>query len=172
MAENHPAYLKWSVPEYRPPQRGRSWYLAAGAFVLVCLFFSFFAFEGWRPVFLGLRSNFLFALIIIIASAVTLIHENQEPLMVKVELGPEGIQVGETFYDYDIIKHFAVIYKPKQSIKNLYLEFKNSFRPRLSLPLRSLDALAVRNFLAQYLDEDLDRTDPPLSEQLTKVLKL
>jgi len=44
--------------------------------------------------------------------------------------------------------------------------------PRLSVPLRRMDALTVRNFLVRYLDEDLTRTVPPLSEQLTKLLKL
>ena len=56
--------------------------------------------------------------------------------------------------------------------KQLYFEYKSGLKPRLSIPLRRMDVLVVRNFLIKYLDEDLDRTDPPLSEQLTKVMKL
>jgi len=52
------------------------------------------------------------------------------------------------------------------------MEFKNPIKPRLSIPLRSLDPLTIRNYLVKYLDEDLERTEPPLSEQLTKRLKL
>ena len=172
MPQNTPKYIKWSVPEYRAPQRGRGWYWLAGVFIVLCLFFSFFTISSWKLVFLGSAANFLFALIIVVAAIIMIINESQPPLMVKVELGPEGVKVGNRFYDYDDFKHFAVLYKPKQSIKNLYLEFKNSLRPRLSIPLRSQDALEARNFLVRFLDEDLERTEAPLSEQLTKVLKL
>ena len=99
-------------------------------------------------------------------------YEKRPPEMINFELGPEGIKIGGKFYDYDDIKNFCVLYKPKQSIKQLYFEFKSSARQRLSIPLRRMDALTVRNFLVRYLDEDLERTNKPLSEQLTKLLKL
>jgi hypothetical protein len=92
--------------------------------------------------------------------------------MINVEFGPEGLKIGSRFYDYSKLKHFIVLYKPKQSLKQLYIEFKNPLQPRLSIPLRHKDALTVRNFLIKYLDEDLERTEPPVSEQLTKMLKL
>lgn len=172
MAENKTKYLKWQVPEYRVPERNKNWYYLASLFLLIALFFCFFTIRSWRIVFLGYESNFLFAVILILASIITLINESRPPLIIDIELGPEGIRVGSRFYDYDEIKNFSVIYKPKQSVKNLYLEFKNSIRPRLSIPLRRMDALTVRNFLYRFLDEDLERTNPPLSEQLTKILKL
>jgi len=165
-------YLRWQVPEYRKPVRGRGWYIAAIIVAFICLFFSFFALRAWHLVFLGAGSNFLFALIIIIAAIVLIIAESQPPIMVDIELGPEGIKIGKRFYEYDRFKNFCVLYKPKRSIKNLYLEFKNSVRPRVSIPLRRLDALTVRNFLVQYLEENLERVEPPVSEQLTKLLKL
>lgn len=172
MPDKLPTYLKWEIPEYRRPNRGRHWYTGAGIFIFICLFFSFFAFQGWKPVFLGAGSNFLFALIIVIAAIIMIVKENQEPIMIDFELGPEGVTLSGRFHDYDEFKNFSVLYKPKQSLKNLYLEYKNSLKPRLSIPLRRMDALTVRNFLVRYLDEDLDRLHPPLSEQLTKMLKL
>ena len=172
MPENNVKYLRWQVPEYHKPERGRRWYLAAIIFAFVCLFFCFFTLSSWKLVFLGMSANFLFALIILTAIIIMIINESRPPLMVDFELGPEGVKIGRRFYDYDDIKNFSVLYKPKDSLKNLYIEFKGSFQPRLSVPLRRQDALTVRNFLIRYLDEDLERTDPPLSEQLTKLLKL
>ena len=172
MTEKNPQYIKWQIPEYRIPDRSKTWYTAALILVVALLFSCFFTIENWLPVFLGYESNFLFALIIILATAITIANENKPPRIIAIELDTDGIQVGAKFYDYDEFKHFSVIYKPKQSIKNLYLEFKNVITPRLSIPLRSLDALTVRNYLAKYLDEDLERTEPPLSEQLTSRLKL
>jgi hypothetical protein len=172
MPENKTKYIRWQVPEYHRPERQRSWYILAIIFFTICLFFSFFAIRAWHLIFLGMSSNFLFALIIIIATVIMIINENQAPLMVDFELGPEGIKIGHHFYDYDELKNFAVLYKPKDSLKNLYFEFKATFRPRLSIPLRRQDALTVRNFLIRYLNEDLERVDAPVSEQLTKLLKL
>ncbi len=164
--------LSWEVPEYKKPERGRNWYLFAGLFIFIVLFFSFFTISNWRLVFLGANSNFLFALIIIMAAAIMIFNETQEPLILQFTLTPEGVIIGERFYDYNQFRHFSVIYKPRQSVKQLYLEFKNSIRPRLSIPLRRMDALTVRNYLVKYLDEDLERTTPPLSEQLTKIFRL
>lgn len=165
-------FIQWQVPEYKKPERGKYWYLLAALFIFICLFFSFFTISSWSIVFLGAKSNFLFALIILISMAIMMVHEGQEPRMVTVKLEPEGIQIGRRFYDYDEIKQFCVLYKPKQSIKNLYLEFNNKMMPRLAIPLRRQDPLNVRNYLVRYLNEDLERIAPPLSEELTKLFKL
>ena len=172
MNEQLPKRIRWDVPEYHKQTRSTSWHITATVAAFLMLFFCFFSFNGWRLIFLGTSSNYLFALIIIIVAIIMIVKESQEPKLIKIELGLEGIKVGEVFFDYDQFKNFSVLYKPKQSIKNLYLEYKNGLLPRLSLPLRHLDALSVRNYLIKYLDEDLERTDPPLSEQLTKLLKL
>lgn len=172
MPQNNPQYLRWSIPDYRQPARSRNWYIAAGIIVFICLFFSFFSFDSWHLIFLGVSSNFLFALIIVIAAMIMILNSAQPATMINFELGPEGVKLGPNFYDYDLFKNFSVLYKPKQSIKTLYLEFKSTMRPRISVPLRRMDALTVHNFLTRYLDEDFERLNPPLSEQLTKLLKL
>ncbi len=172
MPSTNSQYLRWTVPEYHKPERSQAWYISASIIIILLLGYSFFDISGWRLVWLGTNSNFLFALIIVVSAIILTINDIRTPVQIKVELGPEGVKVGRTFYDYDRLKNFSVLYKPKQSIKNLYFEFKNSIHPRISLPLRRLDALETRNFLIRYLDEDLERTQMPLSEQLTKLLKL
>jgi len=172
MAQTELKYIRWQVPEYRVPKRSRRWYLIAGILALLLIFLCFFTISHWRFVYLGNSSNFLFAFIIIMAIIIMIINESRPPIMVNVEIGPEGLKIGSRFYDYDTIKNFVVLYKPKQSLKSVYFEFKGSVRPRLALPLRRLDALTVRNFLIRYLDENLERTEMPLSERLTKLLKL
>ena len=92
--------------------------------------------------------------------------------MVKISLTDEGVIVGKKFYDYDEIKDFSVVYKPRQEVKNLYFEFKSFLRPRLSIPLENKNPLLIRKNLLKYLPEDLDRTDQPLSEGLGKLFKI
>jgi len=174
MSENNkqPNFIEWQVPEYKKPIRSRKWYILAGLFITACVFFSFFSISDWQIVFLGSHSNFLFALIILISASIMIINDGQEPNMVTIKLQAEGIQIGRHFYDYDEIKKFCVLYKPRQSVKSLYLEFSNKIMPRLSIPLRRQDPLRVRNFLIRYLNEDTERISPPLSEELTKILRL
>ncbi len=164
--------LSWEVPEHKKVVRHKYWYIIAGFLTFLLLFFCFFTISNFSLVFLGAESNFLFALIIIIITTLMIINESQDPLVLVFTLDPEGISIGKRFYDYSKFRHFSVIYKPSLGVKQLYLEFKNSIHPRLSIPLRRMDALTVRNYLVRFLEEDLDRTHPPLSEQLTKVLKL
>lgn len=172
MPQNNSNYLKWEIPNYRKPERNKNWYILASIFIFIAIFFCFFTISGWHPVFLGRGANFLFALIIIMSAIIMIINENQPVTMLKCELGPEGLKLNGRLYEYNSLKHFSVIYQPKNGLKNLYFEFNSSMAQRLSIPLRSMDPLAIRNFLLKYLKEDLERTEAPLSEQLTKLLKL
>jgi len=174
MEENNAIqYLSWQVPEYEKKERNKLWYLIAIIFLIVCLLFCFFEISNWKIIYLGVNSNFIFALILIISSIIMIINDGQEPAIVDFKIGPEGINIGRKFYDYDELRHFSIIYKPNIEVKHLYIEFKNSFiHPRLSIHLYSQDPIIVRNYLLRYLDEDLERLGPPVSEQLTKLFKL
>ncbi|MEA3464180.1 MAG: hypothetical protein U9R14_03865 [Patescibacteria group bacterium] len=152
--------ISWRIPEYEKHNRTKSWYILASIIVLLLLLFSFFS------------GNFLFAVIIIVAALVIILHDGREPDLIKASITDEGIIVGRKFYDYDEIKNFSIVYKPRQEVKNLYFEFKNAVRPRLSIPLNSINPLPIRQNLLKYLPEDLDRIDQPLSEGLAKMLKL
>lgn len=152
--------ISWSIPEYDKHKREKNWYIISAIIGLIFLAYSFFS------------GNFLFAAIIIIGALVIIIHDGQEPIKIDFAITDEGLIVGKKFYDYDIIKDFSVVYKPNQNIKNLYFEFKNVVRPRLSIPLGDMNPLPIRENLLKYLPEDLERTDQPLSEALAKMFKL
>jgi hypothetical protein len=93
-------------------------------------------------------------------------------MLINIVLNDEGIVVGRKFYDYDELKNFSVLYKPKQGVRNLYFEFKNGLKHRLSIGLDGMDPIVIRDYLLRYLHEDLERTDLPLSESLARLLKL
>lgn len=174
MEENNKIqYISWKVPEFDKKEREKTWYIVAVIFMFITLFFCFFEISSWKIVFLGVNSNFMFALILILSAMIMIINDGQDPNLVEFKLGPEGINIGQKFHDYDDLKHFSIIFKPEMEVKNLYFEFNNSFlNPRLSIPLFEQDPIAVRSYLKRYLDEDLERLGPPISEQLTKMLKL
>jgi len=152
--------ISWTIAEYDKHERNKRWYIVAIIIALLLLFYSF------------MSANFLFAVIIVVVALVVVLHDGQEPGQVKFSLTDEGVMVGRKFYDYDEIKDFSIVYKPRQEIKNLYFEFKTAVKPRLSIPLGKMNPLSIRENLLKYLSEDLERTDQPLSEALAKFFKL
>ncbi len=152
--------ISWQVPEYEKHERNKSWYILAGVIGLLFLIYAIYT------------KNFLFAVIIIVVALIIILHDSREPDLIKVSITDEGMIVGRKFYDYDEIKNFSIVYKPKQEVRNLYFEFKSALRQRLSIPLGDMNPLSIRENLLKYLPEDLDRTDQPLSEGLAKMFKL
>jgi len=158
--EKKEGVISWNVPEYNTYDRSRNWYIVAGVVAFGFLVFSF------------LTHNFLFAVIVIIAVLMYVLNHGQEPMMINITLTDEGVIVGRKFYDYDELKNFSVLYKPKQGVRNLYFEFKSGIKHRISVQLDGMDPIVIREYLLRYLHEDLERTDLPLSEGLARLLKL
>ena len=153
-------HLDWSIPEYNKHKRNKTWYVLASIITIALLVFAF------------ITANFLFVIIIIMSVAIVLVNDKREPNKVKFSMDGEGIYIGKRFYDYDEFKDFSILYKPKQEMKNIYFEYKNRVKQRISIPLFNNNPLLVRDFLLRYMEEDIDRTDEPLSESLAKFFKL
>lgn len=152
--------FSWRVPEYEKHERGKKWYITAACAGLLLLAFAFFS------------KNYLFIFIILIAAMVIIIHDGNEPDLVDIHITDEGVIVGKNFYDYDEFKNFAIVYKPRINVKNLYFEYKSVVRQRLSIPLMDMNPLPIREKLKKNLAENSERTDLPLSESLAKFFKL
>ena len=150
----------WIVPEYVKHERSRLWYVVASVVGFILIIYSFFS------------ANFLFAVIIIVGTLIIIIHDGQKPARVKVAVTDEGIVIGRAFYDYNELKNFAVVEKKNEKIKNLYFEFKSALRQRLSIPLDGMEINDLKTTLLKRLSLDKERTDIPVSEQLSRLLKL
>ncbi|MFH1457005.1 MAG: hypothetical protein ABIF17_02725 [Patescibacteria group bacterium] len=151
--------INWSFPELEKPERSRSWYVWATLIALLLLVFAVFS------------QNFLFGLIIILVAVVLFAYHHKEIEEVEFAILDNGISVGEKFFNFSDLKHFWIIYEPPY-VKNLYFEFKNSIRPRLTIPFLDINPVKVRKILLEFLQEDLSRETEPLSESIGKRLKL
>ena len=158
--EQYDEIFSWSVPEFDKQERSRAWYIGAIIFALLILAYSF-----WT-------ANFLFVVIIVLAAVVIMLNDNREAEKIRFSLTDEGLIIGKKFIDYDELKNFSIVYKPRQRIKKLYFEFKNVLRPRLSIYLDNMNPLPIRETLLNYLPEDLERENEPLSEQLGRLFKI
>lgn len=152
--------ISWKIPEHNYEKRSKTWYIIFSTVMIALAAYSIYT------------KNFLFLIVVALGTVLMFTVYDKEPEMINFEIEGDGIIYNNKFYDYDEIKDFSVIYKPKQKIKQLYFVFNNSLKPRLSVPLMDENPVQVRNYLIQYLDEDLERKNEPISESINKKLKL
>jgi len=151
--------LSWQFPEYNIYERKKSWYIWAGIFFLGLLSYAVFT------------ANFLFGLIMIMAAIILFVSHNKEPENLNFSLSEKGIIVEDKIYPYKDIKKFWLLYEPPE-VKNIYFEFKSSFKPILIIPLQNQNPLKVREILKKYLTEDLEKENESTSDALARVLKI
>jgi hypothetical protein len=174
--------ISWQVPEYRSEEKTKLWYAIYSLIAIGLLTYAIFT------------QNLIFAVIVIFAAVLIVVFDGGKPGMLNVALDDRGVTVGKESYSYDQIQDFFIIYQPEEGVKNLYLEFKRFARPslpeneptryswlfwlvnfartRFSIPLEDMNPVIIRRNLLKYIKENLERTTPPLSEQLTKLFKL
>ncbi|MEK7125369.1 MAG: hypothetical protein AAB880_00480, partial [Patescibacteria group bacterium] len=159
MPKQNKILIEWLVPEYREHSRSRRWYMVAGTILVLLLTYCL------------LTANFLFALIIIIASIIVILQDKHAAPKIPFAITEAGIGLGKDFYDYAKLQSFWLYYEPDEA-KTLFLEFKNRVRPRLAIPLFNKNPLHVREHLLEFLPEDLEKENEPVSEQLSRLLKI
>lgn len=164
-------FASWSVPEYQHYHRSKQWYLGAAIAAAVLLFFSFFSVRLFPPFFFY-EPKYLFIIVIVLVALVIIMTDGREPDYVGFGITDDGIVIGRRFFDYDEIRNFSIIYKPQQGVRRLYFEFHSPLKPRLSIPLTDVNPLKIRDFLLNYLEEDLTRETEPLSEQFSRRFKI
>lgn len=151
-------FFQWKFPEFTQHKRGQAWYIWGGIAVGLLLLYSL------------ITLNFLFGVIIIISTLIIVMFQRSQN-EIDFEIAEDGISVNQKFYPYKIIRIFYIIYEPPE-VKTLYFEPKSFFNPRIPIALESQDPVKIRKLLQQYLDEDLDREDEPVSDQTSRMLKL
>lgn len=150
---------QWTINEYEKGNRSRRWLIVMSVLGVAMVAFAI------------ATANYLFALIIILFGIVLYLHELQEPLTVPFALTDVGIILGKKFYRYSEIKTFWIIYNPPLS-KTLYFSLDNLIRHRLQVPLLDYDPRPIRDHLAQFMEEDLDQEEEPLTDQWARLLGL
>lgn len=159
MAKDLPQSIEWEFLEHTQPQRGGKWYLLTSLVLFGLIIYAL------------LTTNFLFALIIVMFGIIIFINQRRQPQQIKFVIDSRGIKVGEKSYSYNELDNFWIIYQPPH-VKTLYFNFKSSLRPRLAISLEKQNPLEVKAFLRQYLEEDLEQEEEPLSDILGRLFKI
>jgi hypothetical protein len=149
----------WSVKEYEKFDRGRRWYVLMAIIAIALIAYAV------------ISANYLFALIIVLFGIIILLQEMNEPMEVDFAISETGIVVGTNYFPFSELEKYWIIYNPPE-IKTLYFEPKNIIKHRLSIPLLDADPLLIRSYLNQYLLEDLETEQEPLSDRLGRLFKM
>jgi hypothetical protein len=143
--------MEWYFPEYEQYRRPRRWYLVMGTIAGIL-------------VLIGLLSrNFLFVVILVLATFIVFAREAQPPRRVRVALTDRGVDVGRDNLPYSTLDYFWIVYDPPQ-VKKLFLQDKSAIRPPLAISLEDRNPVKVREILGQFLKEDLDQEEPGVDQ--------
>ncbi|MDD5040025.1 MAG: hypothetical protein PHY34_02645 [Patescibacteria group bacterium] len=150
----------WEFPEFIKHQRSFGWYI--GVFIIIAALITFSL----------VTQNYLFAIVIVLFLVVYIIRARREPQMVAITLYEDGIGLGQkSFYLWKDIRAFWIIYEPPH-VKNLYIDFKASYRPSITVYLENQNPLRIRKILLNYIPEDTERENESFSDGFSRMLKL
>lgn len=150
--------VTWPVDEYENHTRGLLWYLL-------------FALLGSAALIYALATqNFLFAVIVMMFGVIIGLSSLRDPRQMDFVVTEIGVGVGHQFFSFKELENFWILYDDE--VKNLYFEFKRSLRPHLVVPLYDVNPLPVREILLEFLDEELEDFEEPLSDYFGRLLKL
>jgi len=164
-------HFSWSFPEFNQYDRSKNWYIKAGLVVFGLLLYAFLnpQISLFWPYIKFAAPNYLFGFLVILFSLLILMyHRNAEIVYFKIT--EDGVLVNDALHRYKDIKNFYIIYDPPM-VKTLYFEPKSFFNPRIPINLTDQNPVEIRELLTQYLEEDLDRENEPISEQVSRIFK-
>ncbi len=161
-ASSEQPILVWESDEFDQYDRDHRWYVVVGVIGAVLAVGAILQAVLMGHGLLDLLSGVLVAIVFLLATYVVLRHADDNPRRLTYSITKLGINVGDTFYPYNELKLFWVIYKPP--VKTLSIQRVNRFKPLIKANLAELDPLAVKNALKQYLPEDPKREEDLLDK--------
>lgn len=150
--------LEWHFPEYPRHERGRWWYVAFFGIALLLIIQAI-----WMK-------SYLFIAIIILGVIILLTRLRRDPLDMHILFWEDGMQLNHKFYRWDDFRDFWILYHPPE-VKRLYLNFRGA-RPAMDISLEKQNPVEVRQVLSEFIPEDLERKDEPLTDQWSRKLKI
>lgn len=149
----------WQIKEYDKVSLSKRWYLVAAVVFGLLLFYAMAA------------ANYIFILILALFGIILFLHSAGEPVDLDFVITETGIVLGKKFYRFRELENFWLIYNPPE-VKKIYFALNGVLKHRLQVPLLDNDPRPIREFLSQYLQENLEEQEEPLSDKLARFLKI
>lgn len=148
--------VKWHALKFIPHQKTAVWFI------------TFFVIAGALITYAIYTRNLLTIVTFSIFTVIVLIFAVQKPGNLEYEISTTGVRMGQMFIPYRNIKKFWIIYHPEN--KTVNFETTAYLNNQISLQLGSQDPIVIRQFLKNYLQEDLEKEES-LSEIISRKVK-
>ena len=147
--------ISWKALEYKIKEKTADWYWAVILISLAMVVASF------------LIHNALFAILIIISTAILMSFSMTAPKTISISINQKGLIVGKEMYPFATLDAFWVESADSEDQKIL-LKSKKLIMPLIAIPLEEHRHLDVREFLLSYLPEV--EMHEPLSQKIMEKL--
>ena len=139
MEENLDREIVWGIYEYSHSEKSVDWYWALGI-IAIAMFVSTIIFH-----------DFLFGVLILIASSMFAYLSIRKPNIIKVTVNDKDITINETVYPYKKLRSFYIdtdIAEP-----HLLLVSDRFFMPLIAIPIHDVDPESLHAILADHIKE-------------------
>ena len=150
--------FSWQAPEYEHFEKHPKWYWVMGGILLAIV------------VYALVTNSILMAITFILIGMLGYIYAEREPLIIEMEINPDGIKVDNYFYDYDDVRSFWIFYEVEEGFKILSLHSKKTFLPHVHIPIGDANPIKIRETLLSYLPEI--RQELTILDRLEKLIGL
>jgi hypothetical protein len=132
------SHIKWSVHLSPPHRRDRIMY-ATVAFVIAAVLVAYFA------------RDFLFTTVLILSAVVLNLNAFKPRRQSEISVHATGVSIDNQHHHYADMKSFWIDYQ--SDLKELSIEMKKGYTPRIKIPLEDTDPLEIRRAMVSYVPE-------------------
>lgn len=139
--------LEWSALEHEHIEKSSDWFWALGIIAIAGAIASI------------IFNNILFAIIIIIGAFVFSVNANKKPERVNFKINNRGVIINNTMHPFSSLESFWVEEgdnENEESKPKLLIKSKKLLMTHIVIPIESVRATDIRNFLLEYLNEEED----------------
>jgi hypothetical protein len=149
--------MEWKAPEYKQYDRSRTWYI------------SLLLIAGGLIVYSLITANYLLVIITIILAVIMNSLTRKSPNELNMAVTKKGIKINDKLYTFtEDLESFWILYSPPD-LKTLNFKRQQRFIPELSVQLENQNPLKIREFLLEYLEEDIEKEEH-MADQISRRL--
>lgn len=147
--------INWNAKEYNHNKKSNDWYWALGIIATSLTIASI------------IYQNYLFALFIILATAILIMYAFRHPEEFSITIGPKGIKIKNDLFKYKDLKSFYLDTSNEHGPK-LIIHSNRTLMPHIILPIDKNLEIEIKTKLLTHLKEE--EMHEPISHKLMEYL--
>jgi hypothetical protein len=133
--------FSWQAPEYEYIEKHPKWYWVMGVVLLAIIIYAI------------VTNSILMAITFILIGMLGYFFAEREPIVIRMEINPEGVIADRIMYEYSDLKSFWIFYEVDAGFKVLSLHSQKTFLPHIHIPIGDANPILIREMMIHYLPE-------------------